>query len=125
MPYLSASLTIPCAGRRQRGGNIAAMAVHKNGRRERMRTVTALFGKSGLTTLEAKREWGVAVRYCCTAMENDPIMPRNNSLGVVSGLLLVTVVLVMIGSFRRVSAIVRGPVAISGYELAGSSRPVP
>jgi hypothetical protein len=119
------ALTIACAGRRQSRGNIAATAVHKNGRRERMRTTTSTFRKSELTTAPTKAGSRLSPRYCCTAMESDLIMPRDNSVGVFSGLLLVAVVLAMIGSFRRVSAVVHGPVEISGYELAGSSRPAP
>ena len=52
-------------------------------------------------------------------------MPHDNSLGIVTGLLLVAVVVAMIASFGRVSAMVQAPFDASGYELAGSSRPAP
>ena len=90
-----------------------------------MRTITSASRKSELTTAPTKAGSNVPSSYCCTAMEYDLIMPHNNSMGVVSGLLLVAMVLAMIGSFRRVSAIIHGPIEASVYELAGSSRPAP
>jgi hypothetical protein len=52
-------------------------------------------------------------------------MPQNNSLGIVSGLALVAVLLATIASFGFVSSLVREPFPSTTYELAGSSRPVP
>lgn len=46
-------------------------------------------------------------------------MPQDNSLGIVTGLLLVAVVLAMIASFGRVSEVVQGPLRSPAYELAG------
>src|SRR4029079_9310666 len=89
-----------------------------------MSTLSAL-RKTGLTTPAASSKMASGQRYCCTAMENRILMPRGNSVGVVSGLLLVTVLLVMIGSFRRVAAVMHGPAPIAAFELAGSSRPAP
>jgi hypothetical protein len=48
-------------------------------------------------------------------------MPQGNSLGIITGLALVGVLVIMIASIDRVARTVQGP--SSSYELAGSSRP--
>jgi hypothetical protein len=49
-------------------------------------------------------------------------MTHGNTIGIVSGLALVGVLLIMIASFDKVARHMQGPTA--SYELAGSSRPV-
>ena len=48
-------------------------------------------------------------------------MPQRNSLGIITWLALVGLLLIIIASFDRVARHVQAPA--SSYELAGSSRP--
>jgi hypothetical protein len=52
-------------------------------------------------------------------------MPQSNSLGIITGLILVGALVIMIASFDSVARHVQGPLQGSpaSYELAGSSRP--
>ena len=54
-------------------------------------------------------------------------MPQGNALGIVTGLVFVTIFLVMLVTFGHVSKVVQGPFgppSADGFELAGTSRPV-
>jgi len=54
-------------------------------------------------------------------------MPKSNAVGIMTGLVFVTIFLMMLATFGQMSKVMQGPfVAPSGdgYELAGSSRPV-
>ena len=54
-------------------------------------------------------------------------MLRSNTFGIITGLVFVTVFLMLLATFGQTSKVVEGPFAApstDGYELAGSSRPV-
>jgi Na+-transporting methylmalonyl-CoA/oxaloacetate decarboxylase gamma subunit len=54
-------------------------------------------------------------------------MPNSNTGGIITGLVFVTVFLMLLATFGQMSKVVQGPFAApspDGYELAGSSRPV-
>ena len=54
-------------------------------------------------------------------------MPKSNAVGIITGLVFVTVFLVMLATFGQMSKVVQGPFAApstDGYDLAGTSRPI-
>jgi len=54
-------------------------------------------------------------------------MPKSNTVGIITGLVFVTIFLVMLVTFGQMTKVVQGPFVAptgDGYELAGSSRPV-
>jgi len=61
----------------------------------------------------------------CEVCPGSEFMSQSNTLGIITGLVLVGALVIMIASFDSVARHVQGPLQTpsSSYELAGSPRP--
>jgi hypothetical protein len=110
-----------CVVTRHTCGKTAARTGAVFGQREHMRHATAVLRKSRLTTSAATAGRRGIPRYCRDTAHGSGLMQQDNSAGIVTGLVFVTVFLIILASFGAMAKFINAP--SGAYELAGSSRP--